>query len=75
MDNDDLFTCTFTGLYTQRGIVYIGGGLDFGMAIGNIETVEDVIEESENNDSYDCGITYVGKYCELNNLISKFGRV
>ena len=72
-DNDDYRTWTFTGLYTRRGMVYLGGGVDFGMAIGNIETVEDVIEESENNDSYDVGITYVGKYNELNRHIGKFG--
>ena len=71
-DSDDLHTWTFTGLYTPRGVVYLGGGLDFGMAIGNIETVEDVIEESENNDPDDCGIVCVGKYNELNNLISNF---
>ena len=71
-DNDDLHTWTFTGLYTRGGIVYLGGGLDFGMAIGNIETVEDVIEESENNDIQGRGIICVGKYNELNNLISDF---
>lgn len=74
-DNDDNHTWTFTGLYTRKGVVYLGGGLDFGMAIGNIYDVQTVINESENNDPDDSGISYVGKYNELNKLISKFGAV
>lgn len=71
-DNDDCRSWAMTGLYTRRGVVYLGGGIDFGMAIGSIKTVEDVIEQSENNDPDDQGITYAGMYNQLNYWISKF---
>lgn len=49
-DSDDIVTWEFRGMYTANGVVYLGGGIDFGMGIGQIIPVEEVIKQSENND-------------------------
>ncbi len=69
-DNDDLTTWTMTGLYTRRGVVYLGGGVDFGMAIGSIESPDDVIAQSEDNDPDDQGIQKIGTAIEVVRLIA-----
>ena len=65
-DSDDFTTWTFTGLYKNNKVVYLGGGIDFGLGIGNIKEVKTVIEESENNDYIgDCGIEKAGNAKDL----------
>lgn len=70
-DGDDFTTWVFTGLVKTNGILYLGGGIDFGLAIGNMYSYEDVITESENND--DAGIEKVGVASELERCISRMG--
>lgn len=53
-------------------VVYLGGGCDFGMGIGNNLTFDEVIKEAENNDDYLQGITVIGKASNIPNLIKGF---
>lgn len=71
-DSDDFVTWTFTGLVLTTGVVYLGGGIDFGLGIGQVFSYEDVISESENNDAYEAGIEKVGVAADLYRYISKF---
>ena len=50
--------------------MYLGGGIDFGMGIGSIKTVESVMEQAEDNDSYEQGIEKVGVAGDVARLIS-----
>lgn len=71
-DNEDFVTWTITGLYTTKGVVYLGGGIDFGMGIGAIISHESVVSESEDNEEYERGIEKVGAASKLANYISLF---
>ena len=71
-DNDDFITWTFTGIMLTTGVLYLGGGIDFGRGIGRLISCEDVISESENNDVCDAGIEKVGVVADLYRHISKF---
>jgi hypothetical protein len=71
-DSDDFTTWTFTGLVTGSGVVYLGGGIDFGMAIGQSDSYEDVQSEADNNDAYEAGIEKVGVAADLARYIAKF---
>jgi hypothetical protein len=71
-DNDDFVTWNMTGMYTRQGVIYLGGRIDFGLGIGQILEVEEVIEESENNDPDDCGIVKVGIATDLTRYINKY---
>lgn len=73
-DNEDFVTWTFTGLYTRKGVVYLGGGFDFGMGIGEIYTPEEVMADASNNDPDDRGIEKVGKASEMADYIGMFSR-
>lgn len=72
LDNDDLHAWTFTGLVTGSGVVYLGGGIDFGMAIGHSSSYEEVQNEADNNDAYEAGIEKVGVAADLERYIAKF---
>lgn len=71
-DGDDFTNWTFTGLVLTTGVVYLGGGIDFGMGIGQIFSYERVISEAENNDAFDAGIEKIGKAADLCRYISDF---
>jgi hypothetical protein len=71
-DSDDIKTWTFTGLVKSGGVVYLGGGIDFGSGIGKVLPYDEVIAESENNDDFDSGIEKIGVVSELNRYISDF---
>lgn len=71
-DSDDSTTWTLTGLYTRRGVVYLGGGIDFGMGMGQIVPVKEVVQEAEQNDPDDRGIKRVGSASKLAGHISSF---
>lgn len=71
-DRDDFVTWTFTGLVRNSGVVYLGGGVDFGMSIGAIKTFDNVIGEAEDNEPYDAGIEKIGTASELYKYISDF---
>lgn len=71
-DNDDFTTWTFTGVIQQKGVLYLGGGIDFGAGIGQMLSFEEVVEQSEDNDPSFTGITYLGKVSDLVNHIKRF---
>lgn len=72
-DSDDFITWTFTGLVSRYGVVYLGGGIDFGRGIGTLKSYDEVISESENNDYDENGIEKVGNASDLADHISIFG--
>jgi len=70
-DSDDYTTWTMTGMVRSDGkVVYLGGGVDFGLALGNVIDPDEVIEDSEANDDDMRGIFKVGVCSEIANLIS-----
>tara|TARA_R110002153_G_scaffold78418_5_gene200834 strand:+ start:4030 stop:4314 length:285 start_codon:yes stop_codon:yes gene_type:complete len=72
-DYDDFTTWNMTGLYTRRGVVYLGGGVDFGLSIGSIVKVDEVVSDSENNDSSSLnGVDKVGIASDLAQYINKY---
>lgn len=73
-DSDDFVTWTFTGLVRADAVVYLGGGIDFGLGIGQLKTFSEVFSESENNDGLDSGIEYLCSASEIGNHISNFVR-
>lgn len=74
-DSDDFVTWVMTGLLTSRGVVYLGGGIDFGMGIGNIMSIDEVVHQSENNDADGAGIERVCSASELEQHISSFKKL
>lgn len=49
-DSDDNTYWTFKYCKGKNGFVYLGGGIDFGTAIGKIDTVEDLVAYVNDND-------------------------
>lgn len=49
-DNDDYVTWTMFGIYRDTGVIYLGGGVDFGTAVGKVYSIDEVQEEALNND-------------------------
>ncbi len=70
-DNDDCTFWIFTGLVTGSGVVYLGGGIDFGMAIGQLMSYEKV--QNQALFFYETGIEKVGVASKLACYIEKFG--
>lgn len=72
-DFEDCKTWELFGIYKHsNAVVYMGGGLDFGLAIGNVSDVDEVILESEQNDKDERGITKIGVAMDVVRLIGKF---
>ncbi len=71
-DWDDNHTWSFVGLYRGADVVYLYGGLDGGMAIGKPIPVEKVIEQAEDNDEWDQGITFLAKSLQLAQYLREF---
>ena len=72
-DFDDCKTWKFFGIYKRNEtVVYMGGGIDFGMAIGSLSDADKVILESEQNDEDERGIIKVGAAMDVVRLIGKF---
>jgi len=69
-DADDFTTWKRTGLVKDSGVLYLGGGIDFGRAIGKMISFDDVIDQSEGSD--DAGIEKIGVAADLVRYISKF---
>ena len=74
-DGDDNTTWEFTGIYKGEVITYLGGGVDFGMGIGEELYVQDVIDEAENNDDDAQGIVKIGVAADISRHIIKLGGV
>lgn len=84
-DNDDYKSWTFTGIvvdYMQNDppfqsetqyVIYLGGGMDFGMGIGKKISFEEVINDAENNDEHAQGVEVVGSASEISSWIKMFG--
>ena len=72
-DSDDCTTWTLTGIVRRDGVMYLGGGVDFGMGIGQIFSFDDVICESENNDTHQAGVEKLGVVSALATHIKSFG--
>lgn len=82
-DNDDCKMWTFVGIvkdYTQlegvfhsklQQVIYLGGGIDFGSAIGTVMDFDEVRDEADNNDPQDVGITVLGKASDVPNILKK----
>lgn len=82
-DNDDLKTWNFIGTVfdatqltgfwygKQQFVVYLGGGIDFGSAIGSKMDFKDVIEEAYANDPDEAGITVLGLASDVPNILKK----
>ena len=69
-DNDLGNNWSFIGLVKKACVVYLGGGNDQGNAIGYKMNFDDVIEQSETNDGDMAGITVVGNWFELREVLS-----
>jgi hypothetical protein len=72
-DSDDNTTWSMTGVYTGEGVTYLGAGVDFGMGIGNKLTIQDVIDESEDNNEQDQGIKKIGIAADVARCIAGLG--
>lgn len=82
-DNDDFKTWTMYGFlydYTQlqgvfrrekKFVVYLGGGIDFGEAIGKKMLFEEVEQDADNNDEEERGVTRLGPAMDVVRLLSK----
>jgi hypothetical protein len=74
-DSDDNTTWTFRGIFKDDHVIYMGGGIDFGSAIGATLHIDEVMRESECNDPDDRGITKVcGSALEFSNYIAAYKR-
>lgn len=49
-DNEENTYWTFTYCKSKKGYIYLGGGIDFGTAVGLIDLADKVLEEINNND-------------------------
>ena len=70
-DSDDFHTWTLTGVYTKKGVVYLGGGIDFGLGIGQIISEEEIINNLEDLDSHCQGLQNLGSASDLAIYIGK----
>lgn len=70
-DSDDFVTWKFICILTEKDFIYISGGCDNGLAIGQRISFQEAIEYSENNDSYDVGFTKLGTHYQISGIIAK----
>ncbi len=73
-DGDDNTSWIFTGIYKSNHIIYLGGGIDFGMGIGKKIEIQEAIEESEDNEELDVGFTKIGEAKDIHLLIGNFNK-
>lgn len=83
-DNEEGTVWTFTGIVVDctqlpepfngdtQYVTYMGGGLDFGSAIGKKIKFDEVIETSEANEPHENGIQVVLEQSELARYLSRF---
>ena len=82
-DSDDFKTWTMYGVlhdYTQlqgvfhredKFVVYLGGGIDFGEAIGKKLSFEEIEQDADNNDENERGVTRLGTAMDVVRVLSK----
>jgi hypothetical protein len=73
-DNDDNVMWAFTGIYKSNRVTYLGGGIDFGMGIGYDKNIEEIINESEDNDEWAKGVEKVGVVADMARHIQSFNK-
>lgn len=85
-DYDDNTTWQFTGIVvdhallnypfhdTKQHVIYLGGGIDSGGAIGKKIPFNNVIKQSENNDPDMVGIDVIGTASDMAKWIGVFGK-
>lgn len=73
-DNEEVKTWVFTGIYKSNKVIYLGGGIDFGMGIGGEMSVQEVIKQANNNDSYNQGINKIGAASDMARIICNFNK-
>ncbi len=71
-DSDEFTIWRFLGVVKQQGVLYLGGGIDFGEGLGQIVPLEEVIEQAEDNDLDYVGVTYLGKVSDLVRYLGEF---
>jgi len=61
-----------TGVFQsgRQCVVYMGGGIDFGAAIGKETTFDEVRQEADNNESYNVGVRVVGTAHDVVKMLS-----
>jgi hypothetical protein len=72
-DDEERTTWSFTAAFYTQCIVYLGGGIDFGMGIGDHIELPRIIEDAANNDEGMEGVRKVGVVSDLESTISAFG--
>lgn len=70
-DSDDFVTWKFICILTEKDFIYISGGCDNGLAMGNRISFEQAIKYSEDNDSLDVGFTKLGTHYQISSVIAK----
>lgn len=71
-DREEGITWTLYGIVRDIGVVYMGGGIDFGWGIGKILTFKDVAAEAEDNDTLWEGITVLGEAFDVTRAIGAY---
>jgi len=49
-DDDDNHYWKFCFCKSGKGFIYLGGGIDFGTAVGNIYSIDEILEDANNTD-------------------------
>jgi len=82
-DFDDCKTWKFYGIvhdYTQhippfcaelQRVIYMGGGIDFGAAVGKELSFQEVIDQSEDNEPHNAGIRVIGTAHDVVKLLGQ----
>lgn len=82
-DNDDFKLWTLIGVVhdhtqltgfwygQQQTVVYLGGGIDFGSAIGKHVDFVEVVEEANNNDPDEAGIIVIGLASDVTSILKR----
>lgn len=71
-DSEECKAWQFYGIVRDVGVIYLGGGIDFGWGIGKIKTFEDVAAEAEDNDDVLKGITVLGEAFDVTRAIGAY---
>ena len=73
-DSEEYTDWSLTGLYTGGSVTYLGGGIDFGMGIGNKLTIQDVIDEANANDEDERGVEKIGVSVDVARCIAQLAK-
>lgn len=71
-DREEGTTWTMYGIVRDIGVIYMGGGIDFGWGIGKILPFEEVAADAEDNDTPYQGITVLGEAFDVTRAIGAY---